>query len=482
MKHSKITVFLIIISGVLLGSCLNNNSSNNKEAEKKVLDILQKNEIISSADKPTITRSEIRELAKFGDRYYKLIKDGKKDNLKIVKIKHPHLISLLLDFPSLRTIGFRAKRDEFWPWEFVHMKIPDASFDPYGRSILEPMRAPFQQILINESLLALSRASKVERIVIRVPTTTKNPTSAFSSLMNARSILKNAIFGTSGSGKAKARVSGLTDILWLPSGQEYDIDKLQSSIDVTNIEDVEFFRDKFLTGTRLPKSFLLADDTDRLTEGVLSAQDLKFARALMPVQFGYTEGLTKLITMVLIVEGFDIEKISVEVSMRKPQAVMNSIIKNASESIGFVQEMIDSVARATGNEDGGVIGRKSWAKIMSTVTGLPVKFLNLFAKPEAPEVPVGTGTSDPEPPNNGGQEPEPPASDEEIVQSLLSDLLRSEITFTSKEILPSLGLTLDKAKGAQYDKRYEFLGESKKLYSVDKGKKNKYISRESREE
>jgi len=35
MKHSNTKVLLIIVSVILLGSCLNKNSSSNKESEKK---------------------------------------------------------------------------------------------------------------------------------------------------------------------------------------------------------------------------------------------------------------------------------------------------------------------------------------------------------------------------------------------------------------------------------------------------------------
>ena len=77
-------------------------------------------------------------------------------------------------------------KENLMPWEICHYAIPDDQFHPYGRSILEPMRAPYKQLIINEALMALSRSSKVERLVIRVPTTSNNPTSVWAQLISMK--------------------------------------------------------------------------------------------------------------------------------------------------------------------------------------------------------------------------------------------------------------------------------------------------------
>ena len=106
--------------------------------------------------------------------------------------------------------------------------------------------------------------------------------------------MKNAIFGSSDGTRSKSRIAALTDVLFIPGSErkEYGIDRLQSSIDVSSIDDVEYFRDKMLMATRLPKGYLLADQVIRIDEGALAQQDLKFSRSLLPMQFGYVDGLT----------------------------------------------------------------------------------------------------------------------------------------------------------------------------------------------
>lgn len=71
-KHSNITVFLIIISVLFLGSCLNNNSSNNKEAERKddfleTIEELQKDNFKNYWE---IEKIIVRKLEKDGSEYF----------------------------------------------------------------------------------------------------------------------------------------------------------------------------------------------------------------------------------------------------------------------------------------------------------------------------------------------------------------------------------------------------------------------------
>ena len=365
-------------------------------AKEKVLKILEHNGIYSPHN-AAVAREEIRNLSKYGDRYYKVLKlSTSNEDIRILKIDKPELCSLSYDPLTGLLTGYKIGKQEFFPWEVIHSRVPSDTFSPYGRSILEPMRNPYQQLVVNEALLALSRASRVERLVISVPTPQSDPTSAFQNLLQMRGRFKNAIFGGS-QPSAKSRVTGLTDILWMPSNEGYEIDRLQSSIDVGTIDDVEYFYNKFLTGTRLPKGYLLADDTIRVEEGTLSAQDLKFSRALMPVQDGYVEGLTKLCVVLLVLLDYDIEKVDVKVSMARPQALNNAMIQTSTDNMQLANDLVDSFAQVTQDDGSALIDPENWVSLVHTITGLPKELLNLISKglknqePEAGQGSEGTG-------------------------------------------------------------------------------------------
>ena len=379
-----------------------------KKLGKQALDILKAQNLVSDGHHGFTThRSSIRTLAKYGDVFHQFVRESPKSPIQIQRIRDPAKIKKIWE-PKSQTCLLFIKQDEnnrekerLFPWEVSHYAIPDDQFYPYGRSILEPMRSPYKQLIINEALMALSRSSKVERLVIKVPTSGSNPASVFSQLITAKSQMKNAVFGTDGGVRSKSRIQALTDILWMPGGKEYGIDRLQSNIDISSTDDVEYFRDKMLMSSRLPKSYLLADNTQRIEEGALAMQDLKFSRALLPLQHGYAEGLTWEITALLVMLGADLSKVNVRVSIDKPQSLSRAMVSGLDETIRSVDSLIESFTKATKGEQRGGYGGgdeeppemmapEKWVQLMRSMTGLSSKILNTVAnlKTEVPAIPI----------------------------------------------------------------------------------------------
>ena len=391
---------------------------NDKEAKNKVFDILYKNEILTSKDGDTVSahRANIRELAKFGDIFIRYYRDKpKSENIRLQFLNYEiYKVKLIREPVSGKLVAWQLGNKDIVlpPWELVHGKIKDTTFDPYGRSILEPVRSAYQQLLITEALLALSRASRIERIVIKVPTTNKNPMAAFQSLLNIKSTLKSVIFGNNNNADSKSRIPALTDMLFMPSGEGYELDRLQSSIDVSSIEDVEFFRDKFITGTRLPKSYFLADETIQLDGTSLAQQDLKFARALLPLQDGYVDFLTSIITNLLILLNYDLSKVKVNVSMSRPQVMNSDMISKADSSIRLVESLLNNYGQFaapdkpdTGDKDdsgfggrggdsqGAKIEPDDWINIVNKLSGVPISILNVIKNSNSRRMSSETSTT-----------------------------------------------------------------------------------------
>lgn len=326
-----------------------------KRIEEQVKEILNRNQIIKRS------RSHMRNLCKWGDLLARLIlPKNSNDPLDIkIKMETPNKWEAFFVEQSPVPIGYHinpiygrqkkiSKEDLLQPWEAVQFTVPDDEFAPYGRSLLEAMRTSFDQLATIEALLALSRVSKVERLIIKVPVNTTNPTTAMQKLNQIQSAWKNIMFSSQNSSKkSHARTPALSDIMFFPSDDDYKIDRLQSGsgVEFSNTDDVEFFRDNLLMMTGLPKGYLLADDsTDRYH--ALTAQDLKFARKLIPYQDSYATGMTKLCMLLAGYLGADLETIDITVKIKRPIQMSDQLLQNNEAISRAASELIDNYKRA----------------------------------------------------------------------------------------------------------------------------------------
>ena len=164
----------------------NESPINIKISDKKLADqvigILKSQKILADGHNGfTAHRSAIRTLAKYGDKFHRYYREKEDGPVQIQRIRDPSLIRKIWEPKTQECLMYKQEdptskeKENLMPWELCHYAIPDDQFHPYGRSILEHMRAPYKQLVINEALMALSRSSKVERLVIRVPTSGSNP-------------------------------------------------------------------------------------------------------------------------------------------------------------------------------------------------------------------------------------------------------------------------------------------------------------------
>jgi hypothetical protein len=154
--------------------------------------------------------------------------------------------------------------------------------------------------------------------------------------------LKNQIFTDQSSGKRSyGSIPALTDVLFLPSDKDFSIDKMSSSIDIATTEDVEYFRDKAITATGLPKGYFLADGTtDR--GNALASQDLKFARKLLPAQYAFVQGIIKLCTILsAYVSDKDPTTHKITVSIKKPENLSQEKLEQYQKINDTAVSMID---------------------------------------------------------------------------------------------------------------------------------------------
>jgi hypothetical protein len=314
---------------------------NNPDAQKFLDTVLNNNKIYQKA------RGLIRNILKYGD--LGLILDfpqtsPKPEDIRLLQAAAP---KWSVKVPKTSNLPYAYKIDDtsvlsktlskskstnpnsklLAPWEFVHLSITDVDMEPYGRSILEPLRTAFDQLVTIESLLAMSRASKVERLVIKVPTGgSGNPSAVMNQLQNLRAQWKNVLFKDTNLGnRSYAKNPSLQDILIFPSDANFGIDKMSSSVDIASTEDAEYFRQKAIMMTKLPRGYFIADQVSPRGQA-LQAQDIKFGRALIPLQDAVVQGLVRLATTILAYSPYRLDSLEVKARIKRPPQLSEAML------------------------------------------------------------------------------------------------------------------------------------------------------------
>lgn len=232
------------------------------------------------------------------------------------------------------------------PWQFVHALLPSEITEPYGKSMLWSMRSAFDQLTTLEALLAISRAGKVQRLVFYVPLPNGvNIIDAYGYMNEFKGRYLNSIFTDNNAPKAGRKLPGAMSILTLPEsadGKKVTVDKIpECDIDLSSTEDVQYFLDKILRNSSLPKGYLVGEDIIT-TAQALESQDLKLRRTLIPLKKALLVAIMGLIENVLTHAGYDVASLDIKVGLNEPIQLSDDVFtkyKNAMEFIGSMLEL-----------------------------------------------------------------------------------------------------------------------------------------------
>ena len=134
-------------------------------------------------------------------------------------------------------------------------------------------------------------------------------------------------------------------ILTLPEsadGKKVTVDKIpECDIDLSSTEDVQYFLDKILRNSSLPKGYLVGEDIIT-TAQALESQDLKLRRTLIPLKKALLVAIMGLIENVLTHAGYDVASLDIKVGLNEPIQLSDDVFtkyKNAMEFIGSMLEL-----------------------------------------------------------------------------------------------------------------------------------------------
>jgi hypothetical protein len=373
-----------------------------EKIRERVMQVLEANNVLTSA------REDVRSLCKNGDFAYTIHAAQGSELVQIqeataqtgVKIDRPiEPNNIFLSFVPATKYKVEASAAKIFklapneavsdqplerdlkPWEFSFFSIRNRDTYPYGLSILEKMRIPFEQLTVLEQLLAVTRASRVDRIAVSVPGVGGDPASVLARLSNLKNTIKTIILGQSNSNQRVTRNQdyGMTEYLWVPAG--FDVKKLATSIEAGTVDDVNYFRDKLYNASRMPKGFFLADDGQGATRPMtLKQQDIKFARTLIPVSEAYCLGLRQLILLIAFYVGGDLSTLKVEVSIKKSPYISSELVQSYQDVMSLINTYVS--LHSQGGSEAYKISRDEIRRICSLV-GAPFELVDASATPDS---------------------------------------------------------------------------------------------------
>lgn len=362
------------ISGMFLPSV--EFQINDKVIEKKVREVIEYNGLLTD----TKVRADVRDMCKYGDTAYVFnlmrtnmpnedmpLYENNQDNLfENIPIKQNRIAK---PFTSQEIIisevsplnyslhGYKGQlyqlttdvnnKHTYKPWEFVMMSLEDKESFPYGRSVIEQGRIPFETLQVAEQLLAMARNSKVSRWVIRIPDG-QSAMDDFEIYSELRASFENMRWGSSGPTGAGSGTLGrasmtrpsdnsLNTVLFVPKSLEFD--ELRVDIDVSDMEDIIYHRDNLIMGLGLAKGFLIADQSDNVRGKALQEQDLVFQRKLPFVQRSYVNGVKKMLLLTAYYLGANLDTLRIDVKIKLPHRLSAELLEQYKSAIEYVAEV-----------------------------------------------------------------------------------------------------------------------------------------------
>jgi hypothetical protein len=171
----------------------------------------------------------------------------------------------------------------------------------------------------------------------------------------------------------------------MPSDQGFDAEKLSSNVDLSSVEDVEYFRDKAISVTGLTKGYFLADQTATDRGSALQAQDIKFARKLIQYQNAWSEGLVRLcLVIATYVTKADVENLEITVGIKKPPQLALTMIDGYAKMAETAALLINNwrTSSSTMGPDGQPImptAQGDMYKNLLVVLGMPRNVADIFS-------------------------------------------------------------------------------------------------------
>jgi hypothetical protein len=275
----------------------------------------------------------IRNLCKYGDQFLFVEIAEKYGVVNVTPLSVYDTIRVEGDDPNnprytfFETIGLHGKKDKFEEYEVIHFRLMnDANWLPYGKGMIEGARRVWKQLTLMEDAMLIHRIMRApEKRVIKLDIGNIPPAEIDTYVQRIADKMKKVPFVDPQTGDYNLRfnIMNILEDFYIPvrggdSGTE--ITNL-SGLEFNSIEDIEYLRNRMMSGLKIPKAFLGYDESIN-GKATLAAEDVRFARTIERIQRIIVAELKKIAIIHLYAQGFaDEELLNFDLKLTIPSTI-----------------------------------------------------------------------------------------------------------------------------------------------------------------
>lgn len=218
------------------------------------------------------------------------------------------------------------------PWDIIHFRIFKKKRLPqekkpniYGTSVLAGSERVAKQVKILDDLLMIMRLTRsLDRYTYYVDVGRSPVEEEVNILRRWKRALKRKTYFDPATGQFDSRFDPYAwseDIFWsVKENRNSRVEVQQGITNISDIVDIDHFRDKFFGSMRAPKAYF-GYEGDLNSKASLSSQSLKWSKAVTSIQRAVKQGITRLCQIHLAYLGLDTDADQFEVHMTLPSIV-----------------------------------------------------------------------------------------------------------------------------------------------------------------
>lgn len=235
-------------------------------------------------------------------------------------------------------------------FEVAHFRMmTDSNFLPYGKSMIEPARRVWKQLVLMEDAMLIHRIMRApERRIFKVDVGNIAPNEVDAYMRKIISQVKKVpyIDPATGEYNLKFNLQNMTEDFYLPvrgGDSGTDIDALSGLSNEGQIDDIEYLRNKEMAALKIPKAFLGYEE-EVGGKATLAAEDVRFARTIERIQKIIVSELTKVALVHLFIQGFEgNDLVDFEIELTTPSIIYEQEkIELWNSKVGLARDIKDT--------------------------------------------------------------------------------------------------------------------------------------------
>lgn len=210
-------------------------------------------------------------------------------------------------------------------WEVAHFRLRSKHRRSiYGYSVLEPARWIWKRLMLLEDSAMVYRLQRApQRYAFYIDVGDMPPKEALGFLHKMRQQYKKTKFYNPQTGKLDLKYNplGVDEDFFVPVRKGVQATKIEvvGAPSWQHMEDIEYFKLKLYAAIKVPKVYL-GSEAPR-AKGVLSQEDVRFARTVLRIQREVRNGLKKMCRVHLAALGINPAQVEFEVYMTVPSSI-----------------------------------------------------------------------------------------------------------------------------------------------------------------